>query len=713
VAYSFHIRNLRNRLTERFEPPLIDMTDQQWPNEQKKQQAFLSRAVAALAVRRETGCADRDAALSIIDGRDDWGIDAIAVDAPAAPGARHHITLVQAKWSDNGTAGFGQSEVDRLFRGLDYLLNLEFNRFNKRIERHVEALEQALDSGSPKITLLLALVTDHDLHPDIRALLDSECDKRNWAEEMVEWKVIDLRGLFQEILGEHAERKIDLEAWVEGVGREEHPFTAYYGTLSAAEVADWYETHDRHLFARNIRDSLDTDVNDKIRATLLHEPEHFWYFSNGITLLCDRIRKKGKGAFAPGAGAGFVLEGASVVNGAQTVSAMHRAMQRNPSSARRGRVLVRIISLENCPEGFGDQVTLNTNTQNPIEERDWKSRDQIQIGLRDDFALSLGRTYVVKRGEPEPARDSGCTMTEAATALAATHRNPELAAKAKRDINQLWEKAAYEEIFGRTVHSAPSAHRVWRCVQLVRAVKDALKEQSGNLFGRAASAASNGDLLISHVVFRNLDTDDIDDEKADWDTRLARVPELVERTLGWLVAVIDGSYGRNSQILTTMRTPERVRVVTRRVLEAMASGDPAPDNADYRVEEQTQGKPARSTNAVSLIVRAGRILDGTTLEFRPVTRPDRQGLTAWLAEHPDRARATWQNHSTKPLVWAYDGNAYAPSTLVRAMRKEAMGNNQQVQGTLYWHVPGEGSLVDLAAELRAEEELDAEEAAGD
>ncbi|MEU8856187.1 MULTISPECIES: AIPR family protein [Streptomyces] len=707
MSQSFYIRNLSRRLIERFEP-FIDVTDEPGISEKKRKEKLLSRAVAALAVKRETGYADREAALSVIDGRDDWGIDAIAVELSASgQGGRPHITLVQAKWSENATAGFGQSEVDRLFRGLDYLMNLEFSRFNKRIEQHTEALEKALDSGSPKITLLLALVTDTELHPDTKALLDSEVKKRNWAEEMVEWRVIDLRGLYQEILGEHADRKIDLEAWVEGVGREEIPFTAYYGTLSAAEVAEWYETHDRHLFARNIRDSLDTDVNDKIRATLLHEPQNFWYFSNGITLLCDRIRKKGKGAFSPGAGAGFVLEGASVVNGAQTVSAMYRAMQRNSAAAQHGRVMVKIISLENCPEGFGDQVTLNTNTQNPIEERDWKSRDPIQTGLRDDFALSLGRTYVVKRGESEPAPDSGCTMTDAAEALAATHRNPELAAKAKRDISLLWEKANYQEIFGRTLNTAPSAQQVWRRVQLVRAVKAALAEQSDDLFGRAASAASNGDLLISHVVFQNLDTDGLDDEHADWDAQLARVPELVERTLGWLVTTIDRAYGPTSQMLTSMRTAERVRLVSRRVLESMRSGEAAPDNADYRVEERPQGKPARSTNATSLIVKAERITPGTGLEFRPVTRPDRLGLGAWLAENPDRARATWQQNTTRPLRWAADGQSYAPSTLVRKIRKEAMGNNQQVQGTLYWHIPGEGSLVDLAAELRAEDELTA------
>ncbi len=100
-----------------------------------------------------------------------------------------------------------------------------------------------------------------------------------------------------------------------------------------------------HLFSRNLRDALDvSEVNPKIQLTLLQEPEHFWYFSNGITLLCESYEPKGEGRVQARAGVGFRLKGASVVNGAQTVDAVARAMQRNPGTAGKGRVLVRIIS---------------------------------------------------------------------------------------------------------------------------------------------------------------------------------------------------------------------------------------------------------------------------------------------------------------------------------------------------------------------------------
>ena len=260
-----------------------------------------------------------------------------------------------------------------------------------------------------------------------------------------------IRGHFHRaILGDAATPKIDAIVRLDGFVQESTPYKALYGTMTVPDLADLYGEHKRGLFARNIRDSLDlTDVNVKIQNTLLEQPEHFWYFSNGITMLCETIKPVGRAV--PGKVGDFKLTGISVVNGAQTVSALHRAFVKDPDTAQIGRVTVRLISLEDCPEGFGDQVTTTTNTQNPIEERDFKSLDQGQIQLRDDFALLLHRSYVIKRGERVPDPQHGCSMTEAAEALAAVHPNAQLAAVAKRDQNLagLWEDRA-TRTFGST-----------------------------------------------------------------------------------------------------------------------------------------------------------------------------------------------------------------------------------------------------------------------
>ncbi|MFF3845030.1 AIPR family protein [Streptomyces sp. NPDC002328] len=692
MPYPVQVRNLRRKLTERFRP-LVDMEDvAERPDEE---QMFLSRAVAALAVKIETACSDEEAGRSVIDSSTDKGIDAVAVQPR---GDRQHVTLVQAKWSDKGEAGFGEHEAAALIRGLDYLLELEFHRFGSKIDRHSAAIDAALNSPSPKVTLVLALVTGTDLHQNTKDFLNEVVDKHNLDDDLVELKVVNLRDLHREILGEHAERKVDLDVQVDGVGKIDSPYTAYYGTVSAEAVAGWYDDHGRHLTARNIRDALDvSDVNDKIRATLVKEPEHFWYLSNGITLLCDRIRKHGKGAPVAGAGAGFRLEGASLINGAQTVSAVHRAMRQKPGKAALGRLLVRIISLEDCPEDFGDRVTVAANTQNPTQERDFRSRRPEQSDLRHDFALSLSLQYVIKRGQPEPARDEGCTMDEAAIALAAAH-SPGLAAQAKRDASALWGASTYRQLFG----AQPTAHRVWRCVQLLRGVREALEREKESAVGRLAGAAAYGDLLITHVLYRAMGVADLDEEKeadAAWEARLAEVPDRVRRALAWMVIVIDGAYGRNSQLGTAVRTEDRAQLVTDGLYARVLGNEEPPSDAESRLDQEP-GSGGRVTNAVWVIVDAERLQDGTVLEFRPVTGPERRQLPRWIEEDPRRAQATWQNNKVKPLVWAVDGKAYAPSTLVRLMRRTAMGNDQQVQGTRHWHVPELGALVDIAKELR-------------
>ena len=80
-----------------------------WTGRPDEEQAFLSRAVAALAVKMETACSDEDAARAVIDCETDRGIDAVAVEQR---GERHHLTLVQAKWSDKGR----QDSARRTFR---------------------------------------------------------------------------------------------------------------------------------------------------------------------------------------------------------------------------------------------------------------------------------------------------------------------------------------------------------------------------------------------------------------------------------------------------------------------------------------------------------------------------------------------------------------------------------------------------------------------
>src|SRR5205807_2106308 len=103
--------------------------------------------------------------------------------------------------------------------------------------------------------------------------------------------------------------------------------------------------------------------NASIVETLNSEPDRFWYFNNGITVLCEKVSKTSLGATSRKSGT-FTFEGISIVNGAQTVGCIGRAAVDHPDQVADARVSIRFISLENCPPDFAEEVTRATNTQN-------------------------------------------------------------------------------------------------------------------------------------------------------------------------------------------------------------------------------------------------------------------------------------------------------------------------------------------------------------
>lgn len=688
------IRHVREALQRDF-TDRIDLSDIDNRPQQERDQAFLSRALAALALQDVTGCDADQAAAGVIDGQDDHGIDAVAV-RPASP----HVWLVQAKWSDTGRASLDLGAALKLKRGLGMLMNGEYNRFNSRFQKLADNVDAVLGTPGVAITAVIALLGPRTLAREIQDELDQMCALLNADAPMIDMVVLGFVDFYRIVRAGIAGPKIDLDARIEGWGHLGEPYSAYYGTMSAMQVAEWYDNHGERLFAQNIRTSLGlTEVNRDLMVTLLEHPEHFWYFNNGITVLCDSVQRTAR--YASTVAGEFRLNGASVVNGAQTVVGIHNAVRQEPEKGATGRVWVRFISLEDCPEGFASDVTRATNTQNQVEERDFVALDPDQARLRDEFSLSLHKTYVFKRGETDPPPNAGCSVVEAAEALACAHRDPRWVARAKRDKKLLWERGsegAYRALFGQR----PSAHRVWRSVQVVRTVEQHLESSQGEREGRAAAIAREAKLLTSHVVFRLLELDRIDDPEFRWEDELARVPELTGSVLDRLIHHVDADFGTNSYPITVFKNVERCGLLVQRVLEGIRTGRPVPElPPDYRppVRETRE----RKSRAVYILVDAQRIADGTALEFRAATGTERRALTPWLAEDPRRGQATWINNRSTPLLWAADGKRYSPTGLVMHMLRQVGAKAKAVQGTSRWFVRGEGSLTVLADQVRGEE----------
>lgn len=125
------------------------------------------------------------------------------------------------------------------------------------------------------------------------------------------------------------------------------------------------------LFGSNLRESLITKKSKpflSMSSTITNCPENFWYYNNGITIIAKDIIPKGEHTLE--------LKGFSIVNGAQTTSALGlflREANKNHENTqidclKKVFVLTRILKVPD--EKMRQDIAIFNNTQNPITSRD-------------------------------------------------------------------------------------------------------------------------------------------------------------------------------------------------------------------------------------------------------------------------------------------------------------------------------------------------------
>ncbi|MFF3588400.1 AIPR family protein [Streptomyces sp. NPDC002387] len=697
------VQHIRSALLREFRSR-ISMEDFEKKDPNERETALLSRAVSAKAAQILTDCTAEEAAAGVIDGRDDFGIDCVAFSASGS-----ELWLIQAKWKDRGTAGFDTEAALKLVHGLKKLDNRDLDHFNERLQLLADRVHGVLRLPTCKVNLVVALIGDGRLSAETQNILNEAAIEFGGLGRSVEYRVLDQRDFHRAVREDLEPQPITLKATMD---REwytrETPYKAVIGEVSADQLAHWYggkgddeapdKGHGERLYDRNVRQSLGlTGVNQTMVESMLKDPEGFMYRHNGITVQCDRIEQEYHSKRAVGQPTTLTLHNASVVNGAQTVTSAFRAYERNPEAVAEAYVLVRIISLDGAPADFGRSITKATNTQNHMERRDFIAIDAVQSEIQKDFRLSLDKDYVFRRGELDPAAESGCSVTEAATALACMHRDSSLAVRVKGSTNVLWEEGqggVYTRLFGQQ----PTALQIWRAVQVFRLVRDKLTELRAKLTGRPAAVVDSGSLLVAHLVFQRIGRDKFEEPDDEWAAVLADVPLQVGAALPCLIAMVDGLFTKKSYVTSTFANEERCAQLVAAVLDALERGT-GPDDLKALMDGAAKNRQRRP-QTVRLLVDHDAIKDGTPLIYAPST-VEESAIGAWLDADPRRRRASWINDRKAPLLWEADGQRYSPTGLVSQMWNAADWKEQwsAVQGPKQWRVPGEGTLVEIAERL--------------
>jgi hypothetical protein len=686
------IHIIRAALSRDFEP-FLDKSAFRHPDPMQVADNLATRALAALVVRDRLDCDAEQAVSMLTEGGQDFGIDAIAISGNAP-----RVWLIQSKWSRAGSARFGETDVMKMADGLTRIDHRKYERFNTKLRAHSAQLEAVWASPRLKVTLVSVLMRRDIVHDNVIARLDELRESFNAHGAYLDHEILYLPDIWEMVRKSASPEAIDVSVVLAKWFDVSTPMRAINGIVSIADVGQWYEQHGDGLFLKNIRESLGvTRVNADIERTLLEDPYSFWYRNNGITMLCDSVTVTPISRGAPYGAATVEVRNASIINGAQTVASIAAAMRTDSEVAGQATVGIRII--ESSQSDVSIEITKSTNTQNHIERRDFVALDPAQVDIREDFRLTLGLTYAIRRSEFEPSPESGCTVREAALALACANASPDLSVRVQQNENLLWEDGrhgAYSRLFG----SRPSALQTWRSVLLLREVRDALHKITKAYEGRASTIAEQSTLICAHLVFRHLGRDEIDDADADWQGILDQVPETTERVVRWLIHDIDNSYGKNSFVTGSFGSVDRVRSIVKRVSEGLESGTGMPDLAREYSKPPRQRGPRRP-NSVALVVDSGRIPDGDPLTFRPRTGPERIALEKWILEDSRRGVVTWVNNRGKPFVWSADGKGYSPSGLVMKMYSLAEWAEAPVavQGPARWYLRDGVNLVEMAKRL--------------
>lgn len=530
-----HIGQIATQLKSMFHD-LIDMEDYQKRSDSDKNSAFLSRSLAAFSILITTDTTPEEAASSLTDGPQDSGIDAIYFDS-----REKILFLIQTKWSHKGDSTIDQGDTLKFINGAKSLINADFINFNEKIKKRSNEITDALYQANTRIVLLLAYTGKQQISIEVKSSFEQLLKEMNDPSEIMELKVLSQAKLHESVANGSLGTPINFDIVLKDWGQVRDPYSAYYGIISATEVADWWNKHYPKIFMPNIRSFLgETEINQNIVETLLTEPEKFWYFNNGITALCSDIKKKPLGGSGHDTGI-FECFDVSIVNGAQTVGAIATASLKSPEQVQKAGVAIRFISLSNCPEDFTTCVTRATNTQNRIDSRDFVSLDsENQERIRIELQLEKIE-YTYKAGYTIRDSKTGFDFSEAIVAVACAHQELNYAVQAKDKVSVLYEdvsKAPYKALFNPTLSSI----RLWKIVQIHRAIEEELKTEKRNRQGKESMLCVHGNRFLARQVFRHLPMDEFDDPNHSIKELLLSIPKCTVDKIDLTASVILDKY---------------------------------------------------------------------------------------------------------------------------------------------------------------------------
>jgi hypothetical protein len=403
-------------------------------------QQYADNAIGLFALALRFGLDDIHsvAAESITDGNDDKKCDLIFIDRE-----ERVAVLAQCYFSSKDKRSAPANKASDLNTAVAWLLQRPVKELPERLRPSAEELRTAISEGHvqrfeiwyvhnlPESTNVADELTT--VETTAKSLLAQLAGTTRLTVSCQEIGRRSLEELYRETLSPilvNDEIRIDIE---DGFSVEGQTWKAFVSAIPARTLFRLYNKYKTRLFSANVRDYLgsrksDANINNGIKQTALHDPENFWVFNNGVTVLTHHFEvREGKSRRQ------LVLSGASIVNGAQTTGALG-SLDKSPEAT--AMVPARFVQTSSSDVVY-DIIQYN-NSQNKVTASDFRSTDRFQKRLREEVALIPSAKYEGgRRGGQKDAIERNKNLLPSYTvgqALAAYHQDPLTAYNFKSDI---------------------------------------------------------------------------------------------------------------------------------------------------------------------------------------------------------------------------------------------------------------------------------------
>lgn len=341
---------------------------------------------------------------SLTDGNQDKSIDYLEINQDNSK-----ITIGQGYFTERAADKAKSGKADALNTGVSWLLNGDLNSLSisQKLKIRIEECRQLIDSGDISFLEILYI---HNLpennHSEEALKTCAETaqillDKKNITVSYREIGLIAAEEIYQKIHSEIViEDKIYIDGRKMGTSIFNKDWSASLFTVKGLWLRELYLKYGDSLFSANYRGFLGANkkrrINNGIQQTINSQPEDFWVFNNGITLITNSIESQSSKSF---------INGISIINGAQTTGSIGSIEVKDDSLLKKIKnleVMCRVVVCNN-QEKIAEIVKFN-NTQNKITTWDQFSNDPHQKFLKDQFNL-LGVKYNFKRSFENNSKD--------------------------------------------------------------------------------------------------------------------------------------------------------------------------------------------------------------------------------------------------------------------------------------------------------------------